>query len=235
MWNNYSFVSEILGTFILVFGVIASNKTKAKLGLKGYIGGVFTAVTVGIALMLAVYTAEINFGGFKGNSHGFVNPAVALMHAIGNANYDFLLPSVAGELVGGFAAVILGFVITIAKIGPKAQLVSKDTIDIKSSDIREIVGSTIFLGGVAIAVFSGIPAAATGLIVGLSAILALITVGNSKGALLNPAVGMSLLLESLLETRKVTIAQLVGYATPLTVNISIAAAIGGTYLGLMAM
>ena len=43
-----------------MFGVIASNKTKTKLGLKGYIGGVFTAITVGIALMLAVYTAEIN-------------------------------------------------------------------------------------------------------------------------------------------------------------------------------
>ena len=231
MWNNYSFVSEILGTFILVFGVIASNKTKDKLGLKGYVGGVFTAVTVGIALMLAVYTAEINFNGFKGNTHGFVNPAVALMHAIGNSNYDYLLPSVAGEIVGGFAAVGLVYMITLPKVQPIAQ----DVIDVKGSEIREIIGSTIFLGGVAIAVFSGIPAALTGIVVGISATLALITVGNSKGALLNPAVGVSLLFQSLLETRNITVAQQVGYMVPLKVNVAIAAAIGGTYLGLLAM
>ena len=157
------------------------------------------------------------------------------MHAVGKANYDFLLPSVAGEIVGGFVAVGLGYLITLSKVGPKAQPVSKDVIDIKSSDLREIVASTIFLGGVAIAVFSGIPAAATGLVVGASATLALITVGNSKGALLNPAVGLSLLFQSLLETRRVTFAQQVGYATPLTINLAIAGAIGGTYLGLIAM
>ena len=233
MWNNFTFVAELLGTFVLVFGVIATVKSSKR--FEGTTKSIFTALGVGTSLMLAVYVGSMSFGGFTGHTFGFVNPAVAVMHAAGNATADHLLPSLAGEFLGGLLAAVIGWTLWTVLAGDTDEAAADVELDVKNSIVGEIIGSAIFLGGVAIAVFYGGSGNLYGFIVGASVALALATAGNKFGLVLNPAAGISMFVFDALESKAFKVNSMLNFLMGAATNVAVGAAIGGTVYGLSQM
>lgn len=239
MWNNYTLVAEMLGAFVLVFGVLATIKTaNAKtFNLTGVAKNLFVALGVAISLMLAVYLGEMKFTqGFSRKTQGWINPAVALMVSTAAKDFDYFFPAIVGELIGGFAAILIGWMIFSVTKVEQNPVVLPAKIEIKKSLLGEIAGSSIFLGGIAIAAISGALGSAnfSGLIVGFSVFVALATFGNNFALLLNPMVGISLMIGDAFN-KGVNKVYAANFALSLVANLSVAAVIGGVYYGLSQM
>lgn len=226
-------VAELLGSFVLVFGVLATIKASSAktFNLTGTAKNVFVALGVALSLMAAVYVAETSF--FGTNARGYVNPAVALMDAIGHNEWKFFAPALVGEIIGGLVALLVVLVADkIMRCEKPSQNVA--TFAAKESFFGEVAGSIIFIGGVAIAVFANINGNFSGLIVGLSIFASLILVGWRFALLLNPMVGLVLIVKTAVQ-KQFQIADLKNYGVSLVGNLSVAAAIGAVYYGLSQM
>lgn len=229
-------VAELLGSFVLVFGVLATIKASSAktFNLTGTAKNVFVALGVALSLMAAVYVSGLHpTQGFVGKAHGWANPAVALMASIGTNNYDHILPAIAGELIGGLVALAI-YLGAEMLMGCEKPTQNVATFAAKESFFGEVSGSIIFLGGVAIAVFCGLDYSLSGMVVGLSIFASLILVGWRFALLLNPMVGLVLHVKTIAQ-KQFQVADLKNYGVSLVANLSVAAAIGAVYYGLAQM
>ncbi|NQZ66058.1 MAG: aquaporin [Mycoplasmatales bacterium] len=200
MWNTELFIAEMIGTLILAFGisgVLYFTKSKSYT-LTGFSSSIFKAFAIGGTLMIAVYTAA-NLERIQINTaHGYVNPAAALMDAIGKSDYSLVLSAISGELIGailGFTIIkILVFLSTNDKEIFKINLSKNEKLDWKGSIFGEILGTIIFFSSIAIAVFGG--TSIPGIVVGLGLIVTLVIFGDRFALMLNPAIGFTAFLES---------------------------------------
>ena len=201
MWNNEIFVAELIGTFVLAFGIGAIlYYTKSKVfTLKGSSANIFTAVSIGIILIIAIYASVGIEKTWHGQGHGFVNPAAAVMWAVGENDFSIIGESIVGELIGAF----IGFVVAKGLIHLAANdktvwsiNVEEDAkVDWRGSIFGEILGSSIFYAGMAAAVF-GAAVALGPVFVGLGIMAAILILGQRFALMLNPAIGIVAYLDN---------------------------------------
>lgn len=241
MWNNYSFVSELLGTLVLalgVSGILLATRLKA-FGLKGTSAHIFTAMGIALSLFAAVMVAGMApAAAWIGKTHGFANPAVALMHAIGNNNFNFILPSVAGEILGAMVGVML--VCVASKLVGEPKVVEIEAkYNVKNSIVGEVLGSALFIGGVAVAVFYNNYAGNVGiaaLVVSVSIAAAILGFGHKFALSLNPAMAIAMFISDTVASKgKNWKFNLANNSISMATNLVVSAAIGGVAYGLIAM
>ena len=241
MWNTTIYLSELIGTFVLLFGVVATVHASSKTKLSGIKLRLVQGLGIGFSLAFAVYTALAFAKAGNTIGTGFVNPAVALLEAIGNDNYDLLLSSITGEIVGAIAGTLVMFgilYITSAK-DERVDLISIFKVEDKKITIEgagvnvlgEIASSAIFLGGVAATAVFGVAGPIAPLMVGMSNMIAIVILGHKFGQLFNPAAGLAMSMCAIAIGRSKIKVVLHGYLSQLVGITLIAAAIGGTYYG----
>ena len=242
MWNTTLFLAELLGTFVLVFGVVATLHATSKTKFSGMKLRLVQGVGISLSLTLGVYAAiALGKMGNYGKAPGFVNPAVALMHAIGNNNYDLLLSSITGEIIGAIlGGVSMFFILCITSTAEQKNgvrsifKVEDENVTLKSTGknvIGEIASSAIFLGGVAATAVFGSAGNIGPLMVGISLFLAIIILGHRFGQLFNPAAGLAMGIMAIAVGKSKIKVVVANYVAQLIGITAIAAAIGGTYYG----
>jgi len=224
MWNTNIFLTELFGTLVLLFGVMGTTYATKLKSFKwtGFTKHLFVAVGVGMSLAIAVFVGEIEGG------NGWVNPAVAVMAAIGKDNYSNLLPALTGEFLGG----IVGMLIPLVLIKITSDVTFKEDevegFTIKKLVAGEFLGSILFLAGVAVAVFGGSTFKAnSGFIVGMAVMIAIAVFGSGNVLLLNPAAGLAMTLAVLIDNKGKGLKMFASLSISTLANLTIAATIGG--------
>ena len=259
MWSNALFFGELFGTLFLAFGLMSIAGISRRWGqdISSAAKFIFQVIASGLVLMIAVYVAiafedwindlkaatiavdNVSLSVKNTNGHGFVNPAVAIMAAIGKSEGSIILPSLVGELVGAILGVILAYVLLNMTTGKEesktfASELSPFVQPEKATKILfgEFFAATIFLGGIAAsAVFTNSNSIAA-LTVGLSLIVALLIFDNDFVLLLNPAIGLAFNLVSLkfLWRQRIDVKNMfLNYSLALSANLSVASIIGLAY------
>lgn len=248
MWNNYTFIAELVGTFVLAFGVsgiLLATRLKS-FTLKGTAAHIFTAAGIALSLLAAVAVggvfADAGKATWAAHTHGWVNPAVAIMALVGNAGdsavANDVLPGIVGEIIGAIVAV--GLVCLASKLVNEPKVVSIEAkFEVKNSIIGEVLGSALFLGGVAVAVFYGGQHGSyvlAGLIVSVSILAAILGFGHKFALLLNPAVAIAMFISDTVASKAKNIKfNAANMGMSMATNLAVAASIGGVVYGLSQM
>jgi len=223
MWNTNIFVMGLLGTLILSFGIYSTIKVSSlkSFSFKGTTRKLFIALGIALSYVIAVYVAVS-----KTTAKAFVNPATVLMASIQGGSYNELLPNIAGEFTGAIIGVVLALLLFRAA---KVEKVKYEFTQMKFTVNfhNEMMGSIIFLTGVIVSI-SSIDYQFSGVIIGLSAFIAMLIFGHKFVLLLNPATGLAITLGQLIENKFVGAkAAFINYAIAIFANLAVAASIGG--------
>lgn len=246
MWNNYTFIAEMLGTFVLalgVSGVLLATRLKT-FGLKGTSAHIFTAMGIALSLFAAVAVGGVlvnnaHTANFKGHVHGWVNPAVAIMALVGDfgGNKNEVLPAITGEILGALVGVML--VCVASKLVKEPKVVEIEAkYNVTNSIVGEILGSALFLGGVAVAVFYGGAGSfiEASLIVAVSIAAAILGFGHKFALSLNPAMAIAMFISDTVASKgKNWKFNLANNSISMATNLVVSAVIGGVAYGLIAM
>ncbi|TCG10923.1 aquaporin [Mycoplasma todarodis] len=207
MWNSAVFVAELLGTLFLVLGalsVVITSKSSAMKDLKGK--SIFVAAGIGVALMLAIYVT-LGYEKKAGvGATGWVNPAATLAVCLANGSWDSALAGLAGQLtgalVGGFVFVIIAFMVSDLKtVITETLAFPEGENNVLTMGTMELVGSSLFVGGIATVAAFGVAENVTPVIVGLFITLVLLTIGSKYALVLNPAAFLMPMIAGLVLSR----------------------------------
>jgi glycerol uptake facilitator-like aquaporin len=175
------YVSEIFGTFLLAIVVVLVSYS----GLQG-ITPVFAAIILG----LCVYT----LGSISG-SH--LNPAVTLgALSIGKISPKESIGYIVSQLIGGVLALIAAALFLKQGIDfSQTQIVLTETFTLSQAIplfLAEVLGTIIFVFGIASVIYGKVHPAASGVVIGGSLLVgAYIAAITGAAGLLNPAVALS--------------------------------------------
>ena len=170
MQNLRVYGAELLGTFLLAFLVHLSLAPHFPL---------MTPVVAGLTLGLVVYLV----GGISG---AHVNPAVTIgLCSIGKISVQDAVGYIVAQFIGAAIALVLGS----ALLGGSPSLVVSDSAMIV---LAEALGAAILVLGVSSVVHGKAPSAASGLVIGTSLLLGVLTATVASNGVLNPAVALGI-------------------------------------------
>ncbi|MCR8613074.1 MAG: hypothetical protein NC236_01170 [Mycoplasma sp.] len=242
LWDAKFAISEMIGSFILSFGVfmlIFASKSKAlgldsKLKVKGLMAvGIMALVVIGI-------TTAVGLG--AGNGHGLINPAIAMIVAVLEKEYLFL-PSVIGfELLGGLLAGAFAL-FTIKMIN--SEIKANEVFVLSEQPVKKAIGMELFanvfwllpvLGGVMLLGpdFGGFQIA---LFAGFAIVVAIFVAEEHGAANLNPQIWFGKVVMAIIVGDKgsVTGKKIATELTSVASVMAIGAALGGMGYGILSM
>lgn len=230
MWNWGTFGAEMLGTAFLVAGILSIGIIIKKYKLANFGEFIFGALFAATTLVGAVAIGESKING--GGGFGFVNPGVAFMYSIAHNNFNPLLPSLVGELIGALVIALIFILLTKNSRAKDVAKADEFKYSFFKTTLGEVIGTSIFFGGIALVALGKLTG--DGLLIALTVGLSLfigIVVSSPFGSLLNIAVGFANLVVTFAQAEnkanRTKIA--LSFANGALVNLAVGATIGGIF------
>lgn len=164
------YLAELIGTFLLAFGVGAS------IVIAGF--GIPTIIVAGLILGTAVYT----IGAISG---AHINPSVTLgLWSVGKIKSQQAVFYIIAQLIGGYVAMLL-----LSYMLKSPELVAVDSVKVA---IAEMLGAFVLSWGVSSVVQGKVDSAASGITIGSSLSIGIIVASTASLGVLNPAVALAI-------------------------------------------